>query len=302
MPAASSKRSAARSLSPAPPSLHRRVPRPHQPPARQGRIRAGCAFPGAASSASPTAIRGDVLLSVRPEDIGLRTADGGPGSIIDVTFLGADVEHKVDIAGLTLRARASGLGAPVLPPGTRVAVDLPSQLHRLVEHQAPMTDRRTLVLVLPAARARCRLPRALLRPAARAGAPVELRHRHHRDGERLHAPPLHRALHQQLLSGRPLVLGLHLGRADRRQPAHRHTARGGAPGELSRQAALLDALQDAAGGALDRRRLHRHDPLRPRRRDLAHAPAARAEPAQARPRRLGRSASSSPWRGRRCPS
>ncbi len=118
----------------APPSLHRRVPRPHQPSARQGRIRAGCVFPGAASSPSPNGARGDVLLSVRPEDIGLRTADGGPGSIIDVTFLGADVEHKVDIAGLTLRARASGLGAPVLAPGTRVAVDLPNQLHRLVEH------------------------------------------------------------------------------------------------------------------------------------------------------------------------
>jgi hypothetical protein len=51
-----------------------------------------------------------------------------------VTFLGANVEHKVDIAGVTLRARASGLGAPVLSPGTRVAVDLPAQLHRLIEH------------------------------------------------------------------------------------------------------------------------------------------------------------------------
>ena len=42
-----------------------------------------------------------------------------------MTFLGADVEHKVDIAGL-IRARASGPGAPALPPGTRVAVEIPA--------------------------------------------------------------------------------------------------------------------------------------------------------------------------------
>ena len=42
--------------------------------------RAGCAFPGAASSASRTASAGDVLLSVRPEDIRLRTRRRGPGS------------------------------------------------------------------------------------------------------------------------------------------------------------------------------------------------------------------------------
>ena len=74
-----------------------------------------------------------MTLSVRPEDIRLRAAEDGPGRVADVTFLGADIEHKVDLGGQIVRARASGLGAVVFAPGTRVAVDLPAEVHLLSE-------------------------------------------------------------------------------------------------------------------------------------------------------------------------
>ena len=77
--------------------------------------------------------KGDVTLSVRPEDIRLRADDAGPGTVADVTFLGADVEHKIDLAGQIVRARSSGGNAAVLAPGTRVAIDLPTEVHLLSE-------------------------------------------------------------------------------------------------------------------------------------------------------------------------
>lgn len=76
---------------------------------------------------------GEVTLSVRPEDIGIRAAENGPGRVIDVTFLGADIEHRIELAGETLRARASGIGVPVLPAGTPVVVTLPREAHVLSE-------------------------------------------------------------------------------------------------------------------------------------------------------------------------
>jgi len=51
--------------------------------------------------------------------------------VTDVTFLGADIEHKLDVDGLTMRVRASGRGAKILPVGTRVAIGLPEDLHVL---------------------------------------------------------------------------------------------------------------------------------------------------------------------------
>jgi putative spermidine/putrescine transport system ATP-binding protein len=74
---------------------------------------------------------GAVVLSVRPEDIGISVAENGPGRVVDVTFLGADVEHRIELAGEILRTRASGLGAPVLPSGTPVVVTLPREAHVL---------------------------------------------------------------------------------------------------------------------------------------------------------------------------
>jgi putative spermidine/putrescine transport system ATP-binding protein len=79
---------------------------------------------------------GEVVLSVRPEDIRLRLDESGPGTVADVTFLGADVEHKVAFDGRLVRVRSSGGEAPVLSPGTRVAVDLPAEIHLLSEQGA----------------------------------------------------------------------------------------------------------------------------------------------------------------------
>jgi len=84
--------------------------------------------------AAPTGTpAGDVTLSIRPEDVTLRPAGDGGGAVTDVTFLGAEVEHKVEIAGLVIRARRAGLAAPVLPPGTSVAIELPDRVHVLAE-------------------------------------------------------------------------------------------------------------------------------------------------------------------------
>jgi len=64
-------------------------------------------------------------LCVRPEDLALTADPDGKGQITEVTFLGAEVEHRVAVAGLSLRARASGRAAPVMPVGTRVALSVP---------------------------------------------------------------------------------------------------------------------------------------------------------------------------------
>ena len=76
---------------------------------------------------------GAVVLSVRPEDIGVVAVENGPGRVLDVTFLGADVEHRIELAGQILRTRASGIGAPVLAAGTPVIVTLPPEAHVLSE-------------------------------------------------------------------------------------------------------------------------------------------------------------------------
>ena len=100
--------------------------------ARAGRIR----FPWGeiAVGAETGRLAGDVLVSVRPEDVRLHLADDGPGRVSEVAFLGADVEHKVELSGQTIRIRTSGSGATALPPGTRVAVELPSSAHVLADH------------------------------------------------------------------------------------------------------------------------------------------------------------------------
>jgi putative spermidine/putrescine transport system ATP-binding protein len=74
---------------------------------------------------------GPVDLSIRPEDISIEATAEGPAVVTDVTFLGADIEHKLDVGGLMIRARSSGRGAKVLPVGTRVSIGLPGDLHVL---------------------------------------------------------------------------------------------------------------------------------------------------------------------------
>jgi putative spermidine/putrescine transport system ATP-binding protein len=90
-------------------------------------------FPWGTVVAATGAADGDVMLSVRPEDVGISPLADGPGAVIDVTFLGAEIEHKVTIGDLHLRTRRAGLAAAVLPPGTRVALELPDRVHVLRE-------------------------------------------------------------------------------------------------------------------------------------------------------------------------
>ena len=88
-------------------------------------------FPWGATVGGADGAHGDVVLSVRPEDIELHPSEDGPGRVTEVTFLGADIEHKVEIGGIKVRARASGLAAPVFVVGARVAIGLPNELHLL---------------------------------------------------------------------------------------------------------------------------------------------------------------------------
>jgi putative spermidine/putrescine transport system ATP-binding protein len=81
----------------------------------------------------PPAADGDVVVSVRPEDLVLTPADHGPGAVTEVAFLGADIEHKVALDGAILRSRSSGQTARVFGVGTRVAIRLPAMLHRLTD-------------------------------------------------------------------------------------------------------------------------------------------------------------------------
>ncbi len=74
---------------------------------------------------------GEVLLSVRPEDLKLKVLANGPGRVTEVAFLGAEVEHRVELGGEIVRSRASGLGAKVLEVGTRVGIDIPVSVHLL---------------------------------------------------------------------------------------------------------------------------------------------------------------------------
>jgi putative spermidine/putrescine transport system ATP-binding protein len=90
-------------------------------------------LPWGATAAAIGDATGSVTVSLRPEDTVLRAAEDGPGRVTDVIFLGADVEHVVAIGEHVLRTRTSGQQAEALPPGTRVALDLPSRLHVLSE-------------------------------------------------------------------------------------------------------------------------------------------------------------------------
>jgi putative spermidine/putrescine transport system ATP-binding protein len=78
-----------------------------------------------------------VQLSVRPEDLGLVADENGPAEVTDVTFLGAEVEHRLAVGDLMLRARASGRDAIVHAKGTKVALRFPAALHLLAQGVAP---------------------------------------------------------------------------------------------------------------------------------------------------------------------
>ena len=91
---------------------------------------------GQVLGAAPSAT-GLLHLSVRPDDLGLSPSEDGVGLVTEVTFLGAEVEHRVTVGNLRLRARSSGQGAAVLPAGTKVTLSFPADLHLLAKSTAP---------------------------------------------------------------------------------------------------------------------------------------------------------------------
>ena len=91
----------------------------------------GQSIPGEATSA------GDVVVSLRPEDLLVSSDGSGPGVVEDVHFLGADVEYRVRMAEVLVKARASGAGAPLLAPGTRVSLEARAGVHVLEAGGSP---------------------------------------------------------------------------------------------------------------------------------------------------------------------
>ena len=77
--------------------------------------------------------RGEVMLSIRPEDIGLEANVDGPAVIETVLFLGAWIEYLVRIGKDALRVQVPGGGSSLLRPGDTVKLRWPHHLHSVLE-------------------------------------------------------------------------------------------------------------------------------------------------------------------------
>lgn len=93
---------------------------------------------GAVCPAADRAVNnGKVLVSLRPEDMSISAGATGSshstGIVREITFLGADIRYVVDLGGSSLRVQQSGAGATVLPPGSQVQVDLPREVHMVLD-------------------------------------------------------------------------------------------------------------------------------------------------------------------------
>ena len=75
---------------------------------------------------------GATLLCIRPEDLVLLPDPDGPGRVAEATFHGRDIELRVEVGTLVLRARRGGREG-ALPPGTAVRLGVPTPLHHLEE-------------------------------------------------------------------------------------------------------------------------------------------------------------------------
>lgn len=83
--------------------------------------------------ASASQARGEVMLSIRPEDIGLEIDLNGQAVIETVLFLGAWIEYLVRIGKDSLRVQVPGGGSSLLHPGDCVTLRWPDQLHSVLE-------------------------------------------------------------------------------------------------------------------------------------------------------------------------
>jgi putative spermidine/putrescine transport system ATP-binding protein len=83
--------------------------------------------------ASVNQARGEVMLSIRPEDIGLEIDLNGQAVIETVLFLGAWIEYLVRLGGDALRVQVPGGGSSLLHPGDCVTLRWPNQLHSVLE-------------------------------------------------------------------------------------------------------------------------------------------------------------------------
>ncbi len=77
---------------------------------------------------------GDVVLSVRPEDIRLELSPNGLGTIESSVFLGAWIEYLVLIGQERLRVHVVGADSSLLHRGDRVRLQFPQTLHTVLEN------------------------------------------------------------------------------------------------------------------------------------------------------------------------
>ena len=73
--------------------------------------------------------RGQVFLSIRPEEIAVAD-EGAPGVVNELTFLGGAVDYRVTVGPVALRVRMPAPAA-LLSVGDRVMIRLPRRLHVL---------------------------------------------------------------------------------------------------------------------------------------------------------------------------
>ena len=84
--------------------------------------------------------RGEVMISIRPEDIGLEVNSDGPAVIETVLFLGAWIEYLVRLGSHALRVQVPGGGASLLHPGDCVTLRWPEHLHSVLEQNPIVPD------------------------------------------------------------------------------------------------------------------------------------------------------------------
>ena len=86
-------------------------------------------------SAEPAAA-GPAMASLRAEDIEVGRADGARATVIDVTFMGAGIQYRVETGGVALRIVTSGGTQEILPRGATVQVSAPPTVRLLHDHPA----------------------------------------------------------------------------------------------------------------------------------------------------------------------
>lgn len=78
---------------------------------------------------------GLATVAIRPEDLTVTADADGPAEVMQAVFLGASIQYLLRCEGIMLRAITTGGMREVFTPGTRVALQAPETLHRLLEDE-----------------------------------------------------------------------------------------------------------------------------------------------------------------------